>query len=333
MNPTRRMLVFSTGGLCNALDSVIAASYLAEHLKCKMQLYWIEGYIANDIHISDIFTLRADAAESTELVDETYFQQFLMDHTADSLAVLAHMKLPELGGLPSKNPKDFGHVHEVVEWANQPLNRGKDLFLITDELPQWITNSYMLSLKSFFKRFDMRREYLDAALNFIKKHPGLEAGAHIRGTDLLSVSGTTIEHIKQFAQSLLDTYSADPTCPIFICSDDEQVERTLKEMSPRFVMHPDKDYVRRRDVNASWFHEASNDHLTCDRTIEYGDKTYKNYSSINVVRSKKQILGGWIDLLTLAHMKHIHGFITSRNSTYFLMARLLHHYMTNGGQL
>lgn len=333
--PVREVAVFCTGGLCNALDSLIGGHDIAKRIlsePARLIVYWIEGYIANDIEPKDLFDFDFDCddcASEIRIVTLSEFKQWVADHP-DAIT-LSHSAIPELiqKSPPPLNPNNLKDAKQVKDILEDSSNRHRDVIFQIDVLPPWIALSCDVNTvcASFFNNFKIKHEHLNAARSMIKNN-NVSVGVHVRGTDLFSISGKTLADVRQFIAGIVNSKGLDKA-RLFACSDDENVERIIKEFEdadhkPRFCMF-DKTYVTMRDTKKSWYAE---DQVNPDTqmTIEHGGKEYKQYASTNVVRTHAQIIGAWIDLLALAHCEHLIGFVTSKNSTYFGMGNFLKRY-------
>ena len=119
---------------------------------------------------------------------------------------------------------------------------------------------------------------------------------HVRGTDSLGTSDYS--EITTFFNTMLE----DASIKVFLCTDDEKID-IMFDNKENVVKYPNKVYVEKRDTNLGWLDAPG---------------------LWNVNRTREQVVGGWIDLITLASMHKVNGFITSRTSTYYHLAQLLH---------
>lgn len=319
--PVNKVVAHCTGGLCNALASLIIGCLLSKKMKVPLWVYWIEGYTALDCAVTDLFE-RGEG--DVRLMNAAEFEQVMKE-----LGACRRFcgELPELSLSDSykREPvrhdiRVFGSVDECVRFCQDA-----DVFVCTPEIPGWMVDGdgdgrLHETFDAFFERFKIKDVYMKRVHEFIHEHGIGRVGVHIRGTDILSVTRCGVHDVHDFIKNV--KLGCPPDTKIFLCSDDELIETAYRD-DDRIVFYRDKKYVCKRDENLGWYHDAGLDHLNC-ASIEYDGKTYKNYSSCNVIRTNEQIRGAWIDLLTLASMEQIVGFVTSNMSTYFKMANLLH---------
>jgi predicted SAM-dependent methyltransferase len=306
----KKIIAFCTGGLCNALDNLINATILAKKLDRSLCVYWIEGYIANDIGLNDLLDVH-NQTEGGLLVKQLTMEEYmkLCTKTQDMLRFCS-VDIPDFNDNPNPGSHvrlhQFGSIDEI-----QTASANKDIFICEPIIPAYFDP--IENCKLFFETFQIKKSHLKTIGAFKDNHHGITYGIHVRGTDLLSISGQTLNDIKKFVDDKITKHGK-----LFICSDDENVEGAYRD-HPFVAMHYKSAYVTRRDESQSWFADAGNDHFNAEPLI----KGLKKYSSYNVVRTKEQVLSGWIDLLTLSQMQKIDGFVTSQTSTYYALARTL----------
>lgn len=319
--PVRRVVAFCTGGMCNALGSLFAGTAVAKKLGLPLHVYWIDGYIALDAHLTDLFDVDEDSC--VKLLNETEFKDIC---THADMVYISHMALPELHLNPAYSPENMHSWHmfdTLDQLSSQLAGSDKDVFVHTDVFPQCIMEQLVQTIHDTLSWFKLKKEHVDKATGFIADMK-CTLGVHIRGTDILHIRNLTHDHIFHFVdqvkRQLLPVGEK-----LFLCSDDEVVEQKYRD-DPLVCMYHGKSYVKKRDEALSWYHDAGNEHIDKGKELVVDGKSYKNYSSTNVVRTKDQVICGWIDLLTLGHIDNITGFVTSSESTYFKMANYLNTY-------
>jgi len=307
-----KIVAFCTGGLCNAISGLFVGSWLSKELGVPLCIYWIEGYIALDIGLLDIFDIIDDGIC---MLKEEEFKEVCARGGCDMLRFAP--ELPEFGLCPVYRcrPQRFD-IKAVGSLASlKEMCTGRDVFLNTCELPAYLMVPEVV--EATFERFRFKAEHVERVKRFVTDAGVGKVGVHVRGTDILSISGRNMDDIRRFVAGVKGRFDG----AIFLCSDDEAVEREYVD-DDRLRFYPGKVYVCKRDEGLGWYHDAGTKHIGVTETVEFGGKEYKNYSSTNVVRTKEHCIGGWIDLMTLARMDNIVGFVTSGGSTYFRMALL-----------
>ena len=307
----KNVVAFCAGGLCNALASLITANTLAKKLNRALYVYWLDGYIANDMKLTDIFNIYSqNGGPLVHIVDAAEHVKMC---TKGPMLRLSHMDTPEFKDHKYNCPLQSIHQYSSI----QDINTDLDIFIYDPILPAFITPA---DLSNFFETFSIKPLHMKQASDILAKS-NVALGLHLRGTDILSISGHSLRNIYEF---VMDKFRFTQGGRIFICSDDENIEAMFRN-DTNIVMHK-KEYVTRRDPTQHWYVEDSFNHLACATNLEHNGKKYKNFASVNVVRTTNQVIGGWIDLLTLAQVPSIEGFHTSRGSTYFSTAKILHAY-------
>ena len=302
---TKKIIIFATGGLVNALNNVIGGMFLASKLHLEPQLYWIKGYIALDIDINDIFDINT---KQIKLLTETEYGA-IMKH--DSLK-LAHMYLPEFGQYTAFTNISKLSLEQIAQIVNSTIHT--NIFYNNCEEYDWMT-----SYDPFFNVFKFKEFIWKNVNTFIHENNNIDTGIHIRGTDISCVLQDVINTVYMCLEK-------NKNQNIFICSDDKKIEDALITKYPNCKRYNDKIYVEKYNENLTWNIEATNNHLNCTY-FNHDNKTFKMYSSYNVYRSKEHIIGAVQDLLTLAKMTHIYAYKTSINSTYFKLALKLREYL------
>lgn len=308
------IVVFCTGGMCNALNALVSASHLAVKTHRKLWVHWVEGYIANDCALTDL--LEVYAPNRVQLLDATQYATVVSQK--DPLPIVIsqdHCIPPELSGMPRAGSATSAKYVDLCSFIQTHANRP---FVYHCSIILPCIPDVTACLKDFFTCFRIRSELLHAAKSFLnEKGPRWPIAVHLRGSDILSMSKYTPEDVKNYVRATLNEY---PSEKILICSDDRALEEQATQIDPTRVIHRKKRaYVVQRDSHLAWDHHEGDNHLN-SATITYQDKTYKNYSSTNVVRTKEQVIDGFIDLLLLSLTPNTIGFYTSRNSTYYQMA-------------
>lgn len=308
--------IFCTGGFTNAINSIVGILHFAKRMRYRVHILWLEGYIANDICLEDVFDLCTEHQKDLQIEfhNEREFIRRVQHASAVTVACTHNINIPCLKGFR-------GHIVDprIIQTSQQLASITESyqaLFFHTDMLPPFARQQDFLT--SFFDTFKFKESLSQEARSFIIKHDARVA-LHIRGTDLLSTTSYTLNDIESFARSVASNHTHE--LPIIICSDDEHVERRLAQFPELFVSRA-KKYVTKADDATSWFEDAGTDHIHCGHMVHQG-RIYKQYSSFNVVRTKEQILGGIIDLLILAMVNNIYCFHTSATSTYYSFAKLL----------
>lgn len=308
--------IFCTGGFTNAINSIVGVLHFAKRMRYRVHILWLEGYIANDICLQDVFDVTInDPKDQIEFHNEREFMQRVQNASHAMVACTHNTNIPCLKGfrghvIDPRIVKTAKHLADVTE----PYHA---LFFHTDVLPPFACQRDTVS--SFFETFRFKESLIQEAKTFIVGHDA-RVGLHIRGTDLLSTTNYTMDDIEMFARSIVANHANE--LPIVICTDDEHVDARLSQFPDLFVMRGNKSYVKRANESTSWFDDAGTDHIHCGHMVHQG-RIYKQYSSLNVVRTKEQILGGIVDLLILAMLNNIYCFHTSATSTYYSFAKLL----------
>lgn len=319
-----KVATFCTGGLCNCLDSLIVGRFLSKKLGLPLWVYWVEGYVAMDARLDDILDLVGTEAGDVRLLSGGEFLD-VCKHDVGEMAVLSG-ELEELHLNPATpvrhSVKDFGSTGELVNFCRSH----NGVFLCTSEIPTYMASNIgeiTELFDTFFERFRIKQAHADA-VNQFRQETGVGAvGMHVRGTDIMCRYTCTLADVKDFVYSVKELAS---DTMLFLCSDDKTIEDTFAN-DEQIALYRNKEYVVKRTDDLSWEHHAGLKHMCDDVPIfEHGGKVYKDYASSNVVRTTKQVVGGWIDLITLASMQNVCGFVTSNESTYYNMALLLNTY-------
>lgn len=317
------MLIYCTGGFANAVNSLIAGVRYARSQGMELYVHWVEGYIALDVKLQDIFDVR-DA--TINFLNEREFIEMLRG-AENALLVTHNRQLAHIQGVK-------GTLVHTAEISGLPTDlSGRDLvFFHIDALPPYVVSDAKQYYASFFEAFAFKSELQRAASDFLEAiHATLgkkvTCGVHIRGTDILAFSGRTHDHVCVFMKNLAERHANQ--LPMLVCTDDAEVRRRLESMgNGMFVFYDHKHYVERRDGSIPWSHDEGTDHINC-RTFEHQGKQYKHYSWTNVYRPTGQVLAGVIDIMLLSSMEHLYAYETSSNSTYFKFAHLLQTYKSS----
>lgn len=283
----KHIVAYCYEGLCNRLDTLIAASFLANRYKCAFSFFWMDE-ICNDIHPSEIFVHM-----NANLLTQEDFLNFVKTNATNIFAM----------GRNILNIGDLVHLN-VCEQFNSNVSleildaTDKDIILIqTCTIPYWAVNAN--ALHSFYSRFMINPELI--------KKPLAKIAIHIRGTDMLETfakeKGTSVADVVNVAISISQKHPGEL---IMICSDDEIIEKELQNYV-QFVMFK-KTYVGKiNDKNG------------------YNKVHEEEINSCNVKRSKDQVLGGITDLFALVQADHLYCYEkTCNNSTFYFLASLIH---------
>jgi hypothetical protein len=308
---TKNVVAFCTGGLCNALSCLITATIIAKKLNRVLHVHWLEGYIANDTKLTDLFNIHSQKGGSlVRLLDTTEYVEMCRKGPMLRFSYIETVEFKDHAyNCPLQFLKNYASVEDIVTDLD---------ILISDPILHGFIKPADLAL--FFETFEIKALHMKKACDLIAAS-NVERGIHLRGTDILSISGLSLQNIYAFVMDKLNNNNGGN---VYICSDDESIEAMFRD-NKRIVMHT-KEYVTRRDPTQNWYVEANSSHIECARNLEHNGKMYKNFGSFNVVRTTNQVIGGWIDLLTLALLPTMEGFYTSQGSTYFSVAKLLHAY-------
>lgn len=308
MSP-KQIVAYCYEGLCNRLDTLIAASFLAKRFKCPLSFFWVGNQLTLDATPTDFF----DKINGS-MLNESDFDAFINKNAKNIFAM-------------SRNISNMGSHIKLYSCENFNCNvsledldkiESEIIFIQTCTIPPWCMNKE--AIQAFYEYFSIKPSLIKSPLSKI--------AIHIRGTDMfedLHVKGANINKAVEYAISISKKH---PNEKIFICSDDESIENSLKSInnSP-FVMF-DKSYVEKRDKSLTYNDSLQKNGLLVDyksdiESIEYKGRKFKNITQTNMVRSKEQVLGGITDLFALAQVEHLYCYETSKISTFFFLAQLL----------
>lgn len=323
MHQDKCVIASCVSGMCNALSTLVTSTIVAKHLGRHLHVYWIDGFISNDVQLNDIFNISIhnsatflNTEEYGKMCDSTTAIRFCDPYAQESDFKNNAAPGPILRIFNYNNLSDINNIETIDE---------RDIFICEPHLAPFVKPS---DLKTFFDLFLIKSEHLQIVHNFIYQHQCI-MGIHIRGTDILENYQMDLSDIKMFVEHKIAFSNINylhGTRPFFICSDDSLVEDMFRDNDLVAMMK--KEYVVKRDNNQSWLlHSGSLDHVHMAKDLEYNGKLYKPYYCINMVRTKNQVIGAWIDLLTLAHLSQIDGFVTSQGSTYYAFAKIMHEFL------
>ena len=304
----KQIIAYCYEGLCNRLDTLIAASFLAKRYNCKLSMFWVSKQISFDIESGDIFD-----DMHVSILDESEFDSFIIKNSNNMFAM-------------SRNFSNIGNFVPLYSCENfncnvslQQLDKidKEIIFIQTCTIPPWCMNEY--ALKAFYEYFKIKPQLIKPTLAKI--------GIHIRGTDMfedLHVKGAGVKKAIDYAIEISQKHKNQE---ILICSDDEQIESTLKQLKEhKFIMY-DKVYVEKRDAQSNFNKDLNANGLVYSYSnlnhFEYKGKQYKDITQNNLVRSKDQVLGGITDLFALGQVEYLYAYETSRLSTFFALAKLI----------
>lgn len=316
MRKQRPLLVFCSGGFTNAINSVIASCVFAKQHNLKMFVHWVEGYIALDIHIRDVFDVNEDIVT---IVDEPGFERMLKQ--AGKALIISHNK-----AVPAVSPATATRINPKPLATLTPPNIADYnlVFFHTDALPVFANTNIKHHFDEFFKIMTFKKSITEAAAEIYKSFGSSppQVGLHLRGTDILSHSKKTVNDIVQHANNVAKRIGK----PILVCTDDRAIYESISKDPTKFVIIKHRSYVSKRSESTSWYESSSEDHINCNKMLHDG-KTFKQFCSSNVYRPTDQIIAAVIDLLLLSKMQQLESYtLTSSISTYFSFAKLLQNY-------
>jgi hypothetical protein len=196
------------------------------------------------------------------------------------------------------------------------------IYYHVDILPPYVLSNIPYYFDEFFKIVKISDAILCQTQKIKSRlFKGSVVGLQLRGTDILSLSGYTYDDIYKFALEYASVVKNEKECAIFVATDDENIKNALSLHPEMFIMCNHNDYVKRVDENKSWFEDAGNDHIHCNY-IYYDNQVFKNFSSINVHRSKQQVVAGMIDLLLLSETEDVQTFSPTQG-TYYIFAKCM----------
>lgn len=306
MSP-KQVIAYCYEGLCNRIDTLIAASFLAKRYKCPLSIFWVDKQLSMDVAVTDLFS-----NINCTLLPESEFDTFIKNNSKDIFAM-------------SRNISNIGTYTRLYSCENFNCNveleqidniQQSIIFIQTCTIPPWCM--HYNAIQTFYEYFTIRPELIKPPLGKI--------AIHIRGTDMfedLHIKGASVNKAIEFAKQISIEH---PNEKIFICSDDEEIEKKLKDISSLFVMF-DKSYVHKRDKALTFNNNLDKNGLIYSYSnldsIEYNGKEYKNITQTNMVREKEHVHGAITDLFAMAQVEHLYGYETSRLSTFFFLASLL----------
>lgn len=328
------LVVFCAGGMTNAINSVIASADLAARHDLKMFVHWVDGFIANDAKFTDLFALRDDAPPALRptLIGESRFLS-LLSRSRDALRLTHKPDMPQIRDLPGPPIINPGLLSDPD--ATGVSTTAADLvYFHVAELPMYVREDVSRHFGRFFDIVSFAPDVLAEAARQIASFPvpGPTIGLHLRGTDILSTKGISPGQVRQFAvDAAMSVRGRDPKrLPLFVATDDKEIRDLVAPYHDLFVLCDHPAYVTRRDPGASWYQEASSDHINCGE-LRHDGKTYKNFSSVNVYRPASQVKAGLVDLIILSNMEDVATFApTGAQSTYFHFAHFLSLYNKSG---
>ena len=304
----KKIVAYCYEGLGNRLDTLIAAAFIAKRYNCELSMFWVSNQISFDIELSDMFDNM-----KVSILDESEFDSFFKNNSSNMFAMSRNFS----------NIANYVPLHSCENFnCNVSLQQldtidKEIIFIQTCTIPPWCMNEY--ALKAFYEYFKIKPQLI--------KPPLAKIGIHIRGTDMfedLHIKGAGVKKAVDYAIEVAQKHKNQM---IFICSDDEQIESSLRQLKEyKFVMY-DKVYVEKREAQSDFNKNLNKNGLVYSYSnlnhFEYKGKQFKDITQTNLVRSKEQILGGITDLFALAQVDNLYSYETSKISTFFALAKLI----------
>jgi len=279
------ILAHCVGGFANMTNTLVIAAFLSKTLRVPLYINWLKtDQCQCDFH--DIFTF-----DSVDI--HIYNGEYIGDK-------VVKIWKPARASYADQMTDICGKEETIINLSD--INNASELILrIQSEIPNTIYVSEVvvpsyISYFYFFSSFKFKSDLISK----IPRHivDSVDLGFHIRGTDILSKYDVTHDSIRECLSTLLLQNKR-----IFVATDDANILEICKEFEG-ILTNSNQHSVTKKNEDQKWMNLR-----------EYG------HSNIfNVYRARDQVLEGIVDLLTLASISKINGFITSRESTYYELA-------------
>lgn len=280
-----KIIAHCVGGFANMVNTLVTATFISKSLSIPLYINWFKTDQC-DCDLHDIFTfygidIHMYSGEDTGDKIVKLWRP-IRDSYKDQLDLKVHNEEKCINMFECKT---------AYELVNKIRIEDPDTVYISDVIvPSFIPYTH------FFTTFRFRKELISRIPADIVNT--VDIGLHIRGTDTLSKYDDPYDTVKLCIEGLLKDHKK-----MFVSTDDDQITEVCKAFS-NVVTNKNRHSVVKKNVNRDW--------------INLGKEGFNNI--FNVYRERNQVIEGIVDLLTLASMPKIKGFITSRESTYYDLA-------------
>lgn len=276
------ILAHCVGGFANMMNTLVIATFLSKSLKVPLYINWFKTDQCQ-CDFQDIFTI-----ESVDI--HTYNGEHVGDKIIKIWKPSRASYADQMTEISFKeeifvNLADMKHASDLISHIQSEI---PDTIYVSEV----VVPSYIPYFQ-FFSSFKFKPELISKVPRNIAD--SVDLGFHIRGTDTLSKYGVYHDSIRKCLSTLLLQNRR-----IFVATDDADVLKICKEFDG-IVTNSNKYCVIKKNECMKWMNLGQ----------------YGHTNIFNVFRARDQVLEGIVDLLTLASIPKISGFITSRESTYY----------------
>jgi hypothetical protein len=280
-----KILAHAVGGFANMMNTLVIATFLSKTMKIPLYINWFKTDQCQ-CDLQDIFTYNCVDIHiyDGEPVGEHILKLWKPSRASydDQMKDLVYKQESFV------NLNDFKNSADLISHIKS--TKSDSIYVSEVVVPSFI--SYF----PFFSSFKFKKELLSSIPAHILDSVSL--GFHIRGTDTLSKYKVSHDSIRNCLTHLLENHKC-----IFVASDDADIFKICREFEGIMTNSNQHCVVKKRE-DLKW--------------MNLGQQGHSNI--FNVYRARDQVLEGIVDLLTLASIPKIQGFITSRESTYYDLA-------------
>lgn len=241
----KKIILYVTGGLSNRVFPLASSLEFTKITNRELFVYWpIDNRCG--AHFKDLYK-----DNNISFIDD------------DFLNSLDDSKTKYYSEFEDGVLNDFNVYHRNFlfnKYKAQKLIVGALNFNLDVENICFISNTFLNFVpleisKNILKNFKVIDECLEK-IEYFKNLLNLDehiVGAHIRGCDF----SNSLDYYVNKIQNIL---SNNKSQKIFICSDDNDFEKSLLIMFPdNIIIRPNKKYVTKKNVNSDWIHNTDTD--------------------------------------------------------------------------
>lgn len=278
-----------TGGFTNRINSIIIGIFLYKYYPgsiTKLHINW-EPDSQCDANIESLFDIKDPNLHIVKSTEEFTNKKIILTKIwRQSRAVYKdqlHMPFSIVENI--YNPHAFKKAGEIITLIKNTCKDTQLLYVSDPQVPQYV--SYI----PFFQTFKFKPHILQKVNQY-----NVDIGVHVRGTDILNKFKISMCDIDNYFKNLLAKYNS-----IFVCTDDKQIYDLCKKYN-NIKTNNIINHVEKLSDSQNWYNHYGQDPK----------------SVFNVYRSENQVVESIIDILTMAKLPNITGFVTSEDSTYYV---------------
>jgi len=249
-----KISIFCDGGLGNRLSTLIGGLYLANKINYEFEIIWPQTRWCN-CNFEDLYD---------ENINHTNFNDNINDYIIDNNTTLI------ISHIDNGYPKNIQFISQYSNIIDMDFSNYNKIFYNHNSIPHYvdednsskqlslikISNNILNEVKKFTNEFNINNETL---------------GLHIRRTDSPMI--TSDDEYFNYINNLNDK-------KIFVCSDEEEIEKSLKSKFSNVLVRNKSQYVE-KFVDGPWRNNKLN-------------------GIFNVNRNKQSVIDAFIDMLILS---------------------------------